>query len=99
MAAVDDRLRIDRRHFLAAREVAIPESRFDLDWQADGSCLEHVDINFFPLQGEDCRDAKAICAGCLVRVECLQFAVDTGQWHGIWGGTSAEERRRLRKLR
>lgn len=41
--------------------------------------------------------AKAICAGCPVREECLSFALRTGQDHGIWAGLTAEERRALRR--
>jgi WhiB family transcriptional regulator, redox-sensing transcriptional regulator len=37
--------------------------------------------------------AKAVCAGCRVRSECLAFALATRQVHGIWGGMSEEERR------
>ena len=41
--------------------------------------------------------AKAVCAGCVVRDECLDFAITTNQEYGIWGGTSEEERRVLRR--
>ena len=41
--------------------------------------------------------AKAVCAGCSVRDECLDFAITTNQEYGIWGGTSEEERRVLRR--
>jgi hypothetical protein len=37
--------------------------------------------------------AKAICAGCLVRRQCLGFALDTRQNHGVRGGMSEQERR------
>ena len=37
-------------------------------------------------------EAKAVCAGCLVRRECLAFALRTRQVHGIWGGLTEEER-------
>jgi len=37
-------------------------------------------------------EAKAICAICRVRRECLTFALRTGQHHGIWGGTTEDER-------
>jgi WhiB family redox-sensing transcriptional regulator len=39
--------------------------------------------------------AKAICGGCAVRGQCLKFAVERGEAHGIWGGTSESERRVL----
>ena len=37
-------------------------------------------------------EAKALCAACPVRAECLEFALETGQVHGIWGGLTAQER-------
>ncbi|MBA3653812.1 MAG: WhiB family transcriptional regulator [Actinobacteria bacterium] len=41
--------------------------------------------------------AKAVCRGCDVQSECLEFALATNQEAGVWGGTSEDERRRLRK--
>lgn len=48
-------------------------------------------------------DAKAICNGCPVRDACLQWALETGQDTGVWGGLSEQERepihgRRLRRI-
>lgn len=43
------------------------------------------------------RAAKAICQRCTVRLECLQEALDNKIDHGIWGGLSVKERRKLRK--
>ncbi len=40
--------------------------------------------------------ATAICQGCPVREQCLEYALRTGQDHGIWGGLTPEERRRVR---
>jgi WhiB family redox-sensing transcriptional regulator len=40
--------------------------------------------------------AKAICAGCQVRADCLEAGLE--EKYGVWGGTSARERARLRKL-
>jgi Transcription factor WhiB len=42
--------------------------------------------------------AKAICAGCPVRRECLAFALRTHQVHGVWGGLSEQERHPLRSV-
>lgn len=39
--------------------------------------------------------AKAICAECDVAIECLHFALDAREQHGIWGGTTEAERRSL----
>jgi WhiB family redox-sensing transcriptional regulator len=53
---------------------------------------------FFPFPGEREKEAqaKAVCAGCPVRVACLRFAVREGV-EGVWGGTTDVERRGLRR--
>ena len=43
--------------------------------------------------------AKRVCAQCAVNQECLEFALDTTQDSGIWGGLSEEERRDIRRQR
>lgn len=49
----------------------------------------------------ECREqiavAKNICTRCPVVVECLRWAVETDQRHGIWGATTPDERQRLRR--
>jgi WhiB family redox-sensing transcriptional regulator len=45
----------------------------------------------------DIEAAKAICATCPVQPECLRYAIETRQEYGIWGGTTEDERRGLRK--
>jgi WhiB family transcriptional regulator, redox-sensing transcriptional regulator len=39
--------------------------------------------------------AKALCASCGIRLRCLEYALDTRQEHGVWGGTSEDERRAI----
>ena len=43
--------------------------------------------------------ARQVCGECQVRAECLEFALDTNQDSGIWGGLSEEERRVIRRRR
>ncbi len=43
--------------------------------------------------------AKAICARCLVRPDCLAYALDTGEAHGVWGGMNEDERRVMLRQR
>ena len=74
---------------------------FDYDWRQDGAC-RGADVNvFFPETEDDeaVAPAKAICASCPVRVECLEFALATRQDDGVWGGLTETERRRLRRRR
>ncbi len=53
-------------------------------------------VNFFPDRGERTSAAKAVCAECSVRDECLAFALEHPDLTGIWGGMSGQQRRRLR---
>lgn len=57
-------------------------------------CAETDPEAFFPEKGENTQEAKRICARCPLIDECLQFAFDNDEHHGIWGGMSAAERRR-----
>ncbi|MEM7323501.1 MAG: WhiB family transcriptional regulator [Actinomycetota bacterium] len=66
-------------------------------WYVDGACRGLDPDLFFPERGESTADAKAVCAGCVVRAECLEWALATRERFGIWGGTSERERRRLRR--
>lgn len=55
---------------------------------------------FFAVDDGREREAKAICHRCAVRWECLNYALQTRQRHGIWGGLTPDERTLLiRKVR
>jgi WhiB family transcriptional regulator, redox-sensing transcriptional regulator len=74
----------------------------DESWRARASCNDVDPDLFFPVgvtgpAVAQIAAAKAVCAGCSVRDECLEFAISTNQEYGIWGGTSEEERRVLRR--
>lgn len=68
-------------------------------WMADGLCREpaYSDVSWFPERGGDSATPKAVCGRCAVRGECLDYALAGDDRHGIWGGTSERERRRLRR--
>jgi WhiB family redox-sensing transcriptional regulator len=85
--------------------VAAGPREFDWDtdaWRGYASCRSsHPDL-FFPIgaggQAIDAVDeAKTVCRDCIVREACLEFALATNQDSGVWGGTSEEERRRMRR--
>jgi WhiB family redox-sensing transcriptional regulator len=85
-------------------EAAYPAEEIDirdlaLDWQEDAACAHHREVDFFPARGESVRDAKAVCACCPVRAQCLDFALRLKVAHGVWGGLSERERRSLRRDR
>ena len=69
----------------------------DHRWMVDAACREHPEVNFHPDGFDGFLKAKAICAGCLVRPECLSYAIEHGEGYGVWGGTNERERRRLRR--
>src|SRR5262245_4737461 len=72
----------------------------DLDWRHEAECVRYVGVvDFFPARGESARDAKAVCAVCPVRAECLEYALRWDQLCGVWGGLSERERRQLRRER
>jgi WhiB family redox-sensing transcriptional regulator len=75
----------------------------DTSWKARGKCRGiHPDL-FHPGRGEnkDNDAAKRICADCPVRAECLEYALsfEDDADCGIWGGTSARQRRAIRHER
>ncbi|MDA8313969.1 MAG: WhiB family transcriptional regulator [Actinomycetota bacterium] len=70
---------------------------FRADWIEQANCRGVDPELFFPARGEPTRDAKALCKGCVVREECLDYALAHGERWGIWGGTTERDRRRLRR--
>ncbi len=67
------------------------------EWMAFAACWGEPSAVFFPDQGSMGEAAKALCAGCSVRIECLDYAMANEDLEGIWGGTSSRERRRMRR--
>lgn len=66
-------------------------------WQKKGACRGTDPDLFFPERGASTRDAKEVCRGCKVRLECLEWALERGEKQGIWGGLSERERRKIRR--
>jgi len=66
-------------------------------WQDEANCLGVDPDLFFPERGASTREAKEVCRGCVVRIDCLEYALDNGEKFGIWGGLSERERRRLKR--
>ena len=66
-------------------------------WMSGALCTQ-VDPEFwFPEKRESGREAKAVCARCEVRAECLSYALARVELLGVWGGTSEHARRRMRR--
>jgi WhiB family redox-sensing transcriptional regulator len=69
-----------------------------ISWLRRAACRAEDPELFFPISatgpGQVQQDqAKAVCGRCPVRPDCLDYALRTGQDHGIWGGTDPDERR------
>ena len=72
------------------------------DWRRLAACRNTEPDLFFPVGTtgpavDQIKSAKRVCESCPAMSACLEFALATNQESGIWGGTSEEERRRLRK--
>lgn len=67
-----------------------------------GLCREIGVEMFYPEEGGSGGDiysfARKICSGCVVRRECLEWAIKHEDW-GMWGGTTPRERANLRSAR
>jgi WhiB family redox-sensing transcriptional regulator len=71
----------------------------DTDWMAQGKCADISPSVFFPSDGVGVEAAKKICADCPVKSPCLEYALENRIDHGVWGGTSERERRRILRQR
>ena len=80
--------------------VSLLVDAFDVGgWRSQAACQDGAavaGIDFFPGRGVDPGPAKAVCARCPVRPECLDFALDNRVRFGVFGGTTEYERRKLR---
>jgi len=76
------------------------------EWQNQGECRKHDPEIFFleshlrgPEKQKKILKAKQICAPCPVRNQCLEHALSTPEYYGVWGGFSEEERGNILKRR
>lgn len=72
------------------------------DWRHRAACATEDPEIFFPVGSGgpallQIAEAKSICRRCQVSVECLRWALATGQDSGVWGGMSEDERRALKR--
>lgn len=71
----------------------------EADWHLQGLCAQTDPEAFFQEKGGSSREARRICKGCPVRDECLEFALKNDERFGVWGGMSAQDRKRLKERR
>lgn len=71
----------------------------ELSWQVRARCRGLDPRVFFPERGATGSIARLVCTSCVVREECLEYAISHDERFGIWGGMSEHERRLLRLRR
>ncbi|SDX87577.1 transcription factor WhiB [Saccharopolyspora shandongensis] len=94
--------RLAERGDATAAELDVLAELFEMgddeqEWQERALCAQTDPEAFFPEKGGSTREAKRICAGCEVRSECLEYALQHDERFGIWGGLSERERRKLKR--
>ena len=68
-------------------------------WTQQAACRGADTEIFYPASPDEEAEALSICATCPVRAQCLDYAIRNRETYGIWGGTTAEQRRRIRRER
>ncbi len=71
----------------------------DLGWMQEALCAQTDPDIFYPEKGGSTAPATSVCNSCSVRGECLEYAVTNDIRHGIWGGTSDNDRKRMARER
>lgn len=72
----------------------------DGHWTAAAACgTGKVAPDELFVEGAAQRDARSVCEGCVVRLQCLADALDSRADFGVWGGMTERERRALRRRR
>ena len=75
------------------------EKHDEYEWMFQGRCRSVNPGDFFPSDGFGVERAQAVCRGCPVKTTCLEYALLHHIEHGVWGGASERERRRILKRR
>ncbi|MGH8904407.1 MAG: WhiB family transcriptional regulator [Egibacteraceae bacterium] len=95
---------MDQCHYLS--ESNPPDQSFETlgGWRTKAACLDEDPELFFPVGVtgpalDQIEQAKAVCQRCPVVDDCLEWALETNQQDGIWGGLSEDQRRTLRRRR
>jgi hypothetical protein len=74
---------------------AVSDRQLDSAWRTKGVCQQVDPETFFPAPNEPADAAISLCRSCDVQGPCLAWALDVGDCHGVWGGTTPRERRAM----
>lgn len=69
------------------------------NWTHEALCAQVDPELFYPEKGGSSKNAKQICGHCDVREQCLAYALEHADIHGVWGGTVARDRMRILRSR
>ena len=91
----------DKRDMVEGHDLAhiIAAERADQTWRTRAACRGLDPDLFFQERGENSAPAKAICSGCPVAAQCLEYALTAYVRQGVWGGLTDQELRLLRRRR
>ena len=76
-----------------------PPDHNEQEWMLHAHCRSLAPGEFFPSDGVGVDKARRICAQCSVQPDCLEYALTYRIDHGVWGGASERERRRILRRR
>jgi WhiB family redox-sensing transcriptional regulator len=82
-----------------AVEVTVDEMPEEYAWMLHALCRGAQPTEFFPSDGLGVEAAQRVCLTCTVKAECLEYALQHRIEHGVWGGASERERRRILRRR
>jgi len=80
-------------------EVTPPPDHSEQEWMLRARCRTLAPSEFFPSDGVGVDRARKICEQCTVQPDCLEYALTYRIDHGVWGGASERERRRILRRR
>lgn len=75
-----------------------------MEWRDSAACRDEDPELFFPVGTSgpalsQIARAKSVCGRCPASAQCLEWALESGQDSGVWGGASEDERRALKRRR
>jgi len=71
----------------------VPDTEPAGQWTKQGPCRDDPDRMYPGTLAAEIERAKTVCRGCPVMEQCLQWALETREPYGVWGGTSEADRR------
>ncbi|WP_432040953.1 WhiB family transcriptional regulator [Streptomyces chartreusis] len=92
-----NRTSIVRTSYAPSADLAV-----NTNWRAQSACQDEDPELFFPIGNTgpallQIEEAKSVCRRCPVLETCGNWALESGEAHGVWGGMSEDDRRRIKR--